>query len=207
MKWNKSVAVVITLCTLTACGAGNNDNALGERNDMNNIDPVRNEGTIEAPLQNRGSQQSQNGRTTYDGTYERDNDLTADPIENNQDRMQSEQNYDISKKAAKQISKKMKEIDQAYVLKMGNRAYVAAKLDDESNNRDSNKIDETVKKEIAKIVKSSEEGIDYVYVSTNPDFVNLTTDYANDIENGEPIEGFFNEMGQMIKRIFPEEQE
>ena len=93
-----------------------------------------------------------------------------------------------------------------------NNAYVAAELDNDNkrgnNNRNNDRFDDQlsdeVKNKISKIVKSVNKDIDNVYVSTNPDFLDLTNNYANDVERGEPIEGFFDQFSNMIERIFPQ---
>ncbi|MFB1051145.1 YhcN/YlaJ family sporulation lipoprotein [Paraliobacillus sp. JSM ZJ581] len=198
MKWKKIAVSAAALVTLTACGNGD-DNAIGQR-DTNNIEPVRNEGSLQAPMRRDYGKVDRYGSNNYDGTYQRGRDLTTDNIKNKTNQNRKE-NYNTSEVAAKRISKEVKQIDQAYVLKMGNNAYVAAELDQGNNNK--SRATEAVKKEIAKIVKKEEKDVDYVYVSTNPDFVDLTTDYAQQVENGKPIEGLFDQMGEMIQRIFP----
>ncbi|WP_028781892.1 YhcN/YlaJ family sporulation lipoprotein [Thalassobacillus devorans] len=74
---------------------------------------------------------------------------------------------------------------------------------DVGRNEDGDVSDE-MKKKIADIVKNQNEDIDNVYVSSNPDFVDLTTNYANDVDRGEPVEGFFRQFGEMVDRIFPD---
>ncbi|SEB20533.1 sporulation lipoprotein, YhcN/YlaJ family [Thalassobacillus cyri] len=74
---------------------------------------------------------------------------------------------------------------------------------DVGRNEDGDVSDE-MKKKIADIVKNQNEDIDNVYVSTNPDFVDLTTNYANNVDGGEPVEGFFRQFGEMVDRIFPD---
>ncbi|CQR47085.1 Lipoprotein YhcN precursor [Paraliobacillus sp. PM-2] len=213
MNWKKITVTAFALLTITACG-NTDENAEGQRN-ANNIEPIRNEGSLQAPM--RGGeggygQINRNRNNTYDGTYQRGQDLTADEINydnrqsGEQNRNQNNQNYDVSEKAAQQITEKIDQIDQAYVLKMGNNAYVAAELD-QGNNNGNSKVTKSVKKQIAEVVKQEEYDVDYVYVSTNPDFVNLTTNYADDMANGEPVEGFFDQMGEMIQRIFPRAQQ
>jgi len=61
-----------------------------------------------------------------------------------------------------------------------------------------------VKKQITNIVKDTDRNIDKVYVSTSPDFFNLTNDFADDVQNGHPVEGFFDQIGNMIERVFPQ---
>ncbi|KGB28972.1 YhcN/YlaJ family sporulation lipoprotein, partial [Heyndrickxia coagulans] len=37
----------------------------------------------------------------------------------------------------------------------------------------------------------------------NPDFFDQMSDYVNDIRNGRPISGFFNQFNDIIQRVFP----
>ncbi|WP_182200896.1 YhcN/YlaJ family sporulation lipoprotein [Paraliobacillus salinarum] len=202
MRWKRAAAYTTMLLALTACGTGD-DNAIGQR-DTNNIEPVRNEGTLEAPMRQNYGQPDNYGNNNYGGTYQRGRDLTTNNV-NNKAARNTNNSYQMSEAAAKRMTKEIKQIDQAYVLKMGNNAYVAAKLD--KDNDKNTKATKEVKQQIAKIVKLEEYDVDYVYVSTNPDFVDLTTDYANQVKNGEPIEGFFDQMGEMIQRVFPRAQQ
>lgn len=61
-----------------------------------------------------------------------------------------------------------------------------------------------VKNKIADIVQSIDNNIDNVYVTTNPDFADLTNDFMNDVDNGKPVRGFFDQIGNMIERVFPQ---
>lgn len=69
---------------------------------------------------------------------------------------------------------------------------------------DDDRLTDDVKEEISDIVKSVDDDIDNVYVSTNPDFLDLTTNYVNDMDNGHPVRGFFDQMGDMVERLFPQ---
>lgn len=73
----------------------------------------------------------------------------------------------------------------------------------ESTDEGSELTDE-VKEKIADIVQSIDNDIDNVYVTTNPDFADLTNDYMNDFDNGKPVRGFFDQIGNMIERVFPQ---
>lgn len=69
---------------------------------------------------------------------------------------------------------------------------------------DDDRLTDDVKENISDIVKSVDDDIDNVYVSTNPDFLDLTTNYVNDMDNGHPVRGFFDQMGDMVERLFPQ---
>lgn len=74
------------------------------------------------------------------------------------------------------------------------------------NKRDaeSDEVSDQVKNEIADIVQEVDEDIENVYVSTSPDFFNLTENYVNDMQDGKPVRGFFDQIGNTIERIFPQ---
>lgn len=80
--------------------------------------------------------------------------------------------------------------------------------DEDRNSQNRNdrggEITDEVKKQITDIVKDTDKNIDNVYVSTSPDFFNLTNDFADDVQNGQPVEGFFDQIGNMIERVFPQ---
>lgn len=65
-------------------------------------------------------------------------------------------------------------------------------------------VTDDVKERITKIVQEIDDNIDNVYVSTSPDFINLAEGYGNDLDNGRPVRGFFDQIGNMIERAFPQ---
>jgi|SRR5690625_1458039 len=73
-------------------------------------------------------------------------------------------------------------------------------------NRDveSDDVTDEVKNQIADIVQDVDNNIDNVYVSTSPDFMDLTENYVNDMNDGKPVRGFFDQIGNTIERIFPQ---
>lgn len=78
-----------------------------------------------------------------------------------------------------------------------------------NNNRDravdeGEELTDEVKDKISDIVQSIDNDIDNVFVTTNPDFADLTNDYMNDFNNGKPVRGFFDQIGNMIERVFPQ---
>lgn len=65
-------------------------------------------------------------------------------------------------------------------------------------------LTDEVKNRITKIVKSVDNNIDNVYVTTNPDFADLANNYITDVNAGKPVRGFFDQLGNMIERVFPQ---
>lgn len=94
----------------------------------------------------------------------------------------------------------MDEVKRARVLLTGDNAYVAATL---ANGKELTK---DLEKKIADQVRASDQNIDDVYVSVNPDFYNRIDTYAKDVRNGKPIEGFFDEFSETVKRMFPDHE-
>jgi spore cortex protein len=196
------------LIIASGCGADNEEGQQGTTNQ--NIEPVR--------FQNNQDGLERNRNYTLQRDLEEPNrtDINTRNINNTNDQNNGKVNrdddntdrYDVANEAAELISKKIDVIDNAYVLTTDNNAYVAAELDTDSGNRNNNKngdqLTDDVKEQIAAIVKSIDHNIDNVYVSTNPDFMDLVNNYSNDIDNGEPVEGFFDEIGNMIERVFPQ---
>ncbi|MBD3919827.1 YhcN/YlaJ family sporulation lipoprotein [Paenibacillus sp. PR3] len=64
-------------------------------------------------------------------------------------------------------------------------------------------LTEQVKSSIAAEVKRMAPGIDHVYISANPDFVDRMNGYWDDVKAGHPIQGFIAEFNAMVDRIFP----
>ena len=104
----------------------------------------------------------------------------------------------VADQAAKKIAD-LKEVDRANVIVTDNNAYVAVHTGNDINDR----VAKDVEDKISRIVKSTDRDIENVYVSQDPDFFNRLTTYTNDIQRGRPIEGFFDEFGEMVRRVFP----
>lgn len=156
----------------------------GNDNVMNRADRNNNDGFNVNNRNNNNNRMNVNNRNN--------NNLNVNNRNDNQNRMA------VADKAAEKIVS-MREVDQANVIVTDNNAYVAAKL----TNHNGNKIEKDIENKISDIVKSTDQNIDNVYVSVNPDFYERTTSYANDIRNGRPIAGFFNEFNTLVRRIFP----
>lgn len=77
-------------------------------------------------------------------------------------------------------------------------------INNDLNRDEGAELTDEVKDKIADIVQSVDNDIDNVYVTTNPDFADLTNDYMNDFNDGKPVRGFFDQIGNMIERVFPQ---
>lgn len=111
--------------------------------------------------------------------------------------------YRVAERIADQVTEEVAEIDRAYVLTMGNNAYVACQIDNDRELNENNDLSDKLEKEVTQAVKDADNKIDHVFVSSNPDFIDLTSNYMRDVDRGEPIEGFFDQFTEMIEWVFP----
>ncbi|MDX8366892.1 YhcN/YlaJ family sporulation lipoprotein [Cytobacillus sp. IB215665] len=117
---------------------------------------------------------------------------------NNRTNTANETRMEVAQDAADRITA-MKEVRRANVIVTNNNAYVAATL----NNNTTGTTTKKLESRIADKVRAQDKNIDNVYVSTNPDFINRMTDYGNRINRGEPVEGFFTDFNETVRRVFP----
>ncbi|TFB22137.1 YhcN/YlaJ family sporulation lipoprotein [Filobacillus milosensis] len=197
MRFSLMITFGAMLMMVTACqgmdeGLDNNDNG------MNNMDTQQtryNDGN------NRGNELFENndGRTNRIDMIDVNEDRTQEDNDRNTIR-NGENNYEVADRAAEKVANEINEVDDAYVLAGDNNAYVAVSL--KGDNTDG-EVDDRIKKQVADVVKSANDDIDNVYVSANPKFFDMMDNYAGDVRNGDPVEGFFEEFNDMIQRIFP----
>ncbi|MEH7444222.1 YhcN/YlaJ family sporulation lipoprotein [Bacillus sp. JJ1122] len=91
------------------------------------------------------------------------------------------------------------EVTRANVIVTDSTAYVAVVL----NDNQTGTIRKDIEDKISDRVKTTDNSINNVYVSSNPDFVDRMSDYVNKIENGKPVSGLYDEFSEMVKRVFP----
>ncbi|MDV2582488.1 YhcN/YlaJ family sporulation lipoprotein [Alkalibacillus haloalkaliphilus] len=109
--------------------------------------------------------------------------------------------FDVAEEAADDVTDQVDEVSQAYVMTGDNNAYVAVVLHNNDNGTDD--LSDEVKEEVADVVNSTKQDLNNVYVSANPDFFNMVNDYTQRVNEGDPIEGFFEEFNAMLDRVFP----
>ncbi|MEQ6376889.1 YhcN/YlaJ family sporulation lipoprotein [Bacillaceae bacterium S4-13-58] len=195
--------VTISALLLASGCAGNNDESMIDRADDNRYQ-------TEDVRYNTGDNRMNVGDYPRNRNYDNGNTTrlnTGNDLNNNQrdigdnvTRNNNENRFDIADEVAENVSREVSGVDRAYVLTTDDNAYVAVVLDEGTNNE----LGDNVKQEIERAVKDVDADIDNIYISANPDFVNMTDDYTNDVRQGEPVEGFFREFTQMIDRVFPD---
>jgi len=110
----------------------------------------------------------------------------------------NEPRLEVADEATKNITD-LKEVESASVLVTNRNAYVAAVLE----GKGKKELTKDVEKKIADQVRKSDGSIRNVYVSVNPDFVDRMEGYTNDIRDGRPVAGIFDEFTEVVQRLFP----
>jgi len=196
LKTKMMLTAGLSMLLMAGCGA--NDNG------RNNVGLGNNDVTAPTRVNNPGYQNDTFNNTTYDyygnrmdrptrigNTARMGNGTQVRNINNETPKMR------VADRAADKIAS-MNEIDHANVIVTDNNAYVAARL------RNNATFDRNLERKIADQVKSVDQDIDNVYVSVNPDFYDRMNGYTNDIRGGHPVNGFFDEFSQTVRRIFPD---
>ncbi|MEC0304064.1 YhcN/YlaJ family sporulation lipoprotein [Terribacillus saccharophilus] len=190
-KWKLISMAALAAVTLTAC-QNDDDKDTG----MGNVEPTRYNNT-DNNLVHRNS----------------DNTMDVDDRQKNDDDQQPR--YQVADDVAKKV-KEVEGVDDAYVFTTDNNAFVAVDMKNDDDNtgnngmgntatgdNNNNDVTDKMKKDVEKAVKSVDEDIDNVYVSADPDFLGMAKDYNNKIDEGQPVKGFFLEFGNMLNRVFP----
>jgi len=110
----------------------------------------------------------------------------------------NETRMEIADKVADRIAE-LDEVRTANVIVTNRNAYVAVVLRDGAKGE----VTDRLENKIADKVRATDPDIRNVYVSSNPDFIKRMTDYRKRINEGDPIEGLFEEFNETVRRIFP----
>jgi YhcN/YlaJ family sporulation lipoprotein len=98
----------------------------------------------------------------------------------------------------------MPEVDTAYVMVTDRNAYVAV-IEDHKGGTQAGSASNSgaLHDKIADQVRASSPQVQNVYVSSNPDFINRMTNYANAVGQGRPVQDFLTEFNAVVQRVFP----
>ncbi|RDW19858.1 YhcN/YlaJ family sporulation lipoprotein [Oceanobacillus chungangensis] len=203
MTWKKYSTVAVVALTLVGCSNMNGTEQGAANRDRNHhVEQTRYYNNAGEGMTNVRNYTHENGNRMHNDYYRNINNPTDGNINN-------ETRYHVDKEAADKIVRDVKHVDRAHVLTSGHNAYVAVGVKDanvnQNRNHDRNRdeLPNDVKNEISRIVKSVDKNIDKVYVSAHPEFFNLTHNYVEDVRSGHPVEGFFDQFGNMVQRLFP----
>lgn len=184
----------LVIFVLAACGT-TNDDTMDNRNDRptDNVDD------------NRATETDKLDQTESERNRDRQNG-EADGVDNGVDH-NGESRLDLAEDAADRVAE-LDEVDNATVILSNRNAYVAVMMKDGKDKKDTDNQDEELSKgledKISEKVREAKTDVDNVYVSLNPDFVDRMRGYGTRIQEGEPIEGFFEEFTEAVQNVFPD---
>ncbi|PRZ17091.1 YhcN/YlaJ family sporulation lipoprotein [Laceyella sediminis] len=96
---------------------------------------------------------------------------------------------------------RMPQVDTASAIIMGRTAYLGVML---KKRVGDGQMSQDLNRQISARVRAVDPSIRRVYVSQNPDFVKQMNNYAQDLRQGRPVQGFFKNLMDIIRRTFPE---
>lgn len=187
------------------------------RNSMKKLMMLMMAALVALALVGCGTNKNNDNNTTENNTVEDggNNENTQDNVNNGEARL------DVAEDAADKVAE-LEEVDRATVLVTDNNAYVDVVLNNndgtgtDNNNNDNDTTTDTnnataedelskeLEDKVAEKVREVNQDIENVYVSLNPEFVERMNDYQTRINEGEPIEGFFEEFGEAVRNVFPD---
>lgn len=185
----------LVIFVLAACGTTNDDTMDNRDNDRprDNVDD------------NRATETDKLDQTESERNRDRQNG-EADGVDNGVDH-NGESRLDLAEDAADRVAE-LDEVDNATVILSNRNAYVAVMMKDGKDKKDTDNQDEELSKgledKISEKVREAKTDVDNVYVSLNPDFVDRMRGYGTRIQEGEPIEGFFEEFTEAVQNVFPD---
>lgn len=93
-------------------------------------------------------------------------------------------------------------IDNVVVVVDGNTAYVGVNLSEYGNIESTSEI-QSIKEQVASVVRREDADIKTVYVSAENDFVEQMTRISRELRNGKPIESIRDELDNIVKVVTP----
>lgn len=167
--------MLLLIGLLTACGTNNKDDKATD-NGTNNATEDTNTDTVDEGTDGEISDNDTNDANDTNGTHGQ---------------------VEVADEVANKITE-LEEVESASVIVTDNNAYVAVELSEGKEET------EELKTKIADAAKAENADFHNVYVSANPDFAKQFNDYGEKIRAGEPVEGFFDEFTDTVKRVFPD---
>lgn len=185
--------------TQTRIGRDNN-NALRRNNNLNNRDNRNNMGL------NDNMRNMDDNLLDREDTVERNrlgnNIVGNDGLNNNNNNNGMNNNRNNNAQRARQIADGIEDIqgiNRAYVLLSGDTAIVGVNM----NNEAEGQVTRDLKQKIERTVRRYNEDIDNVSVTADPDLLTRIQNMFEDMDEGNPIEGFADEFQEIFRRITP----
>lgn len=140
-----------------------------------------------------------NSATTTDNAADTNINTDTDTVETNTDDANGNEGHkvELADDVADKITA-MEEVESANVFVTDNNAYVAVEL------KEGVDASEDLETKVADEARATNANFNNVYVTTNPDFTKQFNEYGEKIRANEPVEGFFEEFSDTVKRVFPD---
>ncbi|MEI5908929.1 YhcN/YlaJ family sporulation lipoprotein [Bacillus spongiae] len=146
-------------------------------------------------MDNRDNNEVRNVQYRHNDVDIRNDRNGNNDIDRNND---SETRMEVADEAADRIAE-IDEVRSANVIVTNRNAYVAVVSRDGTKGEVTGRLEN----KIADQVRATDPDIRNVFVSSNPNFVDRMTDYGERINEGDPIEGLFDEFTETVRRVFP----
>ncbi|HEY9576159.1 MAG TPA: YhcN/YlaJ family sporulation lipoprotein [Pseudobacillus sp.] len=163
----------------------NNTNSVDERQGVD-IENAR----YNPPNNEDGNEMNNPNRPLTDG-YNHNMTNNNDDNDNN--------DMEVSDQAESQLER-LKEVRAAKVIVTDQTAYAAVMLNDGSQGKLTNQLEN----KIADEVRKTDRSVQKVYVSANPDFMQRMRGYGDQLNAGHPVTGLFDEFTKTVRRVFPD---
>lgn len=207
MKINKIKILAFVLIILVAVvGCTPNDTGMNTRNRNLSTQTRINDTRWDTDRDNLNNM-GQNDMWNNGRNYLNQNDMTNNDWENGLNNGMTRPNNNINARGdlnnnANDIARKiadLPEVDKASVVLTNDTALVGCSLRGSTQGT----MTTSLRQKIKKIVKDTTANITNVSITTDPNLYNRIQTMSNDIGNGNPIEGFAEEVRDLIRRITP----
>ncbi|GGA32987.1 MULTISPECIES: YhcN/YlaJ family sporulation lipoprotein [Psychrobacillus] len=148
---------------------------------------------------NKNDDVADNNATTTDNATDTNINTDTDTVNTDTDDTNGHEGHKVE--LADDVADKiegMEEVKGASVFVTDNNAYVAVDL------KDGVDASEELENKVADEARAANANFNNVYVTTNPDFTKQFNEYGEKIRANEPVEGFFEEFSDTVKRVFPD---
>lgn len=179
--------------TQTRIGLGNRNDGIRRNNNLTRRDDLG--------LDNNLRRDMDNDLLGNDDTVERNrlrNNMANDNGLNNNGMNNNRNNTERARRIADKIED-IQGINRAYVLISGDTAIVGVNMDNEAEGQ----ITKDLKNKIERAVKRVDDDIDNVSITADPDLFTRIRNMFNDMDDGNPIEGFADQFQEILRRITP----
>lgn len=172
-------------------------------NDSNNNNSGKGTSTQQAKgqprsLQNQNNQKGQSSQGGQNQSQQAKQNKQSKQNAQHNGPLRSLGNQVLVSRTASDEAAKVPGVREANVLIANSKAFVGV-IVDTNNGQLSNALEQ----QIAAAVRRTDNTIQTVYVTSNPEFSDRADRYLNDVENNRIAGGFYEQFKEIVNRIFP----